>query len=109
MTKETERIEALKKKIMEIGPMLPGSISKQYNVCGKSGCRCKDSEHPLKHGPYHQLSFSIKGKSSTMFIGKSEVAEARRRIRRHQQFKELRMKLLKAYVDLARQNGLTRS
>jgi hypothetical protein len=63
----------------------------------------------MKHGPYYQLSFSIKGKSSTMFIKKDEVVEAQRRIRRYQQFKELRMKLIEAYVDLARKNGLTRS
>jgi len=109
MTKEQRRIEQLKKKMMNMGPMLPGGISKQYNVCGKSGCKCKDPKHPLKHGPYYQLSFSIKGKSSTMFIKNHEVVEARRRIRRYQQFKELRMKLVEAYVDLARQNGLTRS
>lgn len=109
MTKQERTVEELKEKMMQLGPLLPGTISKQYNVCGKSGCRCKDPKHPVKHGPYYQLSFSIKGKSSTMFIKKDEVVEARRRIRRYQQFKELRMKLIEAYVDLARKNGLTRS
>lgn len=109
MAKEGKTVEQLKEKMMQLGPLLPGSISKQYNVCGKSRCRCKDLKHPMKHGPYYQLSFSIKGKSSTMFIKKNEVVEAQRRIGRYQQFKELRMKLIEAYVDLARKNGLTRS
>jgi hypothetical protein len=101
------RVEKIKKEILELGPMLPGSISKQYNVCGKAGCRCKDPKNPVKHGPYHQLSYSIQGKSSSMFIKKDEVDEAKKRIKSYQQFKELRTKLVEAYVDLARNNGLT--
>lgn len=41
ITKNKEAINAL-------GPMLPGSISTQWNVCGKSGCRCKDQDNPKK-------------------------------------------------------------
>jgi len=106
MSKELKRIELLKKQIMNLGPILPGSISKQYNVCGKKDCRCKHPEDPVKHGPYFQLSFSIKGRSSTMFLKEGEVSEAKRRIRNYQQFKELGMKLTQAYVDHARKNGL---
>ncbi len=48
MTKEDKIIERLKKKILDLGPMLPGSISKQYNVCGKAGCKCKNDKDPCK-------------------------------------------------------------
>ena len=105
MTPE-KRIERLYAKMNSIGAMLPGSISKQWNVCGNPGCACKLSNDPVKHGPYYQLSFSVKGRSSTMFIKMDELAEARRRIKRYKQFKELSFELVKAYVDLARVHGI---
>jgi len=107
MTPE-KRIERLYAKMNSIGAMLPGSISKQWNVCGNPGCACKLANDPVKHGPYYQLSFSVKGRSSTMFIKMDELAEARRRIKRYKQFKELSFELVKAYVDLARVHGIQR-
>jgi hypothetical protein len=41
-----------------------------------------------------------------MFIKMDELAEARRRIKRYKQFKELSFELVKAYVDLARVHGI---
>ena len=41
----------------------------------------------------YKLSFSVKGRSSTMFIKQEDVAEARRRIKRYKQFKELSFEL----------------
>jgi hypothetical protein len=98
----------IKDKLITLGPMLPGSISEQWNVCGTPGCACKAEKNPVKHGPYYQLSFSVKGRSSTMFIKAEDVAEARRRIARYKRFKELSFELVQAYVDLARQNGIKR-
>jgi hypothetical protein len=104
-----QRIKRLLRDLSELGPMLPGSISEQWNVCGTAGCACKAAKNPIKHGPYYQLSFSVKGRSSTMFIKKGDVAEARRRIKRFKKFRELSFELVQAYVDLARENGLQRS
>ncbi|MFC1572017.1 DUF6788 family protein [Candidatus Eisenbacteria bacterium] len=67
MAKEERRVEQLKRKLAQLGPMLPGSISEQWNVCGTPGCQCKDPDKPKKHGPYYQLSFTVGGRSSTMF------------------------------------------
>jgi hypothetical protein len=88
--------------------MLPGSISEQWNVCGTPGCRCKDPDNPQKHGPYYQLSFTVAGKSSSMFIKKADLPEVRRRIKRHQQFKSLTKKLLQAHIELVRAEGFDR-
>lgn len=103
------RVQRVMKKICDLGPMLPGSISEQWNVCGTPGCACKNSEAPIKHGPCYQLSFSVKGRSSTMFLKGEAVAEARKRIKRYKWFKELSFELVQAYVDLAREDGLHRS
>jgi len=35
MSKESERIKKLEKSLAQIGPMLPGGITEQWNVCGK--------------------------------------------------------------------------
>jgi len=36
-----QKIEAIKRELITLGPLQPGSLSKQFNVCGKPGCRCK--------------------------------------------------------------------
>lgn len=108
MTKEERRIERLKGKLAHLGPMLPGSLSEQWNVCGTPGCRCKDSDRPVRHGPYYQLSFTVGGKSSTMFVKKADLSEARRRLRRYRQFKALSTDLVHAHIALARKTGFDR-
>ena len=109
MTKEERKIVRLKEKLVKLGPMLPGSISEQWNVCGTPRCQCKDPEKPMKHGPYYQLSFTIGGKSSTMFVKKEDLPEARRRLKNYEKFKTLCTELLHAYIALSRKNGLNGS
>ena len=75
---QTRSVMTVKAEIEALGPVLPGSISKQWNVCGKPGCRCKDPKHPQRHGPYYQLSYTLAGHSSTMFLKPGELAMARR-------------------------------
>ena len=108
MTNEERRIEQLKRRLAKLGPMLPGSISEQWNVCGTPGCRCKDPEKPVKHGPYYQISFTVGGKSSTMFVKRADLSEARRRLKSYQQFKTLSTELVHAYIALARKSGFQR-
>ena len=109
MTAEQRRAEQIRERLGRIGPMLPGSISEQWNVCGTPGCRCKDVEKPVKHGPYYQLSYTVGGRSSTMFIKKEDLAEARRRLKRYAQFKALCTELVQADVVWCRRSGMERS
>ncbi len=106
--KSKKKIEQLKQKLLNLGPVLPGSISEQWNVCGTPGCKCKDPKNPQKHGPYYQLSFSVGGRSSSMFIKKQDISEARKRLRSYQEFKKLTTELVQAHVDLIRSNGFRR-
>jgi len=106
--KPQNKIEQLKQKLLSLGPVLPGSISEQWNVCGTPSCKCKDPKNPQKHGPYYQLSFSVGGRSSSMFIRKQDISEARKRVRSYQEFKKLTMELVQAHVDLIRSNGFRR-
>lgn len=103
--KAEEKVRRLKQKLLNLGLVLPGSISEQWNVCGTRGCKCKDPVQPKKHGPYYQLSFSVGGRSSSLFIRKDDVAEARKAVMRYKEFKKLTTELIQAYVDLIRDNG----
>ena len=102
-------IERIKAQLAGLGPVLPGSLSKQWNVCGSPGCRCKDPKHPRRHGPYYQLSYTLRGNSSTVFVRAADVAEVRRRIRRYGEFKQLCGALVAAYIEQMRQQGINRS
>lgn len=107
MSDTADRISGLMKQLAELGPLLPGSISEQWNTCGKSGCRCKAKDNPQKHGPYYQLSYSIGGKSSSMFIKPQDLAEARRQQDNYREFKRLNKELVLACVAHTRAEGLS--
>ena len=106
MSNTADKISELMKQLAELGPLLPGSISEQWNTCGKSECRCKDKKNPQKHGPYYQLSYNIAGKSSSMFIKPDDLAEARKRQADYREFRRLNNELVLAYVAHARAEGL---
>jgi len=63
-----KQIDQIKRRLVALGDVRPGSVSKQYNVCGKLGCKCKDKVNPRKHGPYYILSYRYAGKNTTEYI-----------------------------------------
>lgn len=72
-----QRIASLKVLLSRLGPLHPGSLSKQYNVCGKPGCRCKDPKRPRRHGPYYQLNYVFRGKKTSRFIPQPQITQLR--------------------------------
>ena len=91
------RLETIKRRLTKLGPMHPGSLSEQYNVCGKPRCRCKDPKNPRRHGPYYQLSYTWRGKSSRRFVRPEQVTEIRHKVETYKRFREL----VNEWVDLA--------
>lgn len=83
------KIEKIKQKLLNIDEMRPGSLSRQYNVCGIKKCRCKDSKNPQKHGPYSKLSFVYKGKGNTKFIRENFVKKIKKETSQYKKFKGL--------------------
>ena len=83
------RIETIKRELNAVGPMHPGSVSAQYNICGTPGCRCKDAKKPRKHGPYYQLSYTWAGRHSTRFVRPDQLAAIREKVKQHRRFREL--------------------
>src|SRR5260370_1765574 len=80
--------------------MHPGSLSEQYNVCGKPGCRCKDLKNPQKHGPYHKLSFTWRGQGGTRFVRAERLAEMRQKLANYKRFRELSDERVHLTVEL---------
>lgn len=106
MTAEKKRIIQVKERLLKLEPVLPGSLSKQWNVCGSTRCKCKNPVRPVKHGPYYQLSYTLKGKSSTVFVKKAALGEVRARIKRHKEFRKLCDALVEAYIVDFRKHGI---
>ena len=82
------QIEKVKVQLAALGDLRPGSLSTQYNVCGTPGCRCKATP-PEKHGPYYQVSFTRKGKSSSKFVRKEDLNTVRRELKNYEVMKTL--------------------
>ena len=100
-TQLEKQIPTVKAALATLGPMRPGSLSKQYNVCGNPTCRCKAKARPRKHGPYYQLSYVHQGKHTTQFIRREFVAEVRHQLANYKQFR----KLTDRWVTLALQQA----
>jgi hypothetical protein len=82
------KIEKIKHEIIALGPLRPGTLSQQFNVCGKSDCRCK-ANPPQKHGPYYQLSFTWQGRSSTHFVRREHLHAVEEQLRNYKKLREL--------------------
>jgi len=91
------RIEAIQAELAALGPIHPGSLSRQYNVCGNPTCRCKDSRRPRKHGPHCQLSYTWRGKSTTRFVREARVQVLRAKLAAYRRMRYL----TDAWVDAA--------
>jgi hypothetical protein len=89
------RIERIRREFATLGDLRPGSLSEQYNVCGVQRCRCKASP-PQKHGPYYQLSFTRKGKSSSRFVRRDELAAVQRQLENYARLRQL----VEEWIDL---------
>lgn len=96
-----QQIAQIKRKLMVIGPLHPGSLSQQYNVCGKPGCRCKARPKPQRHGPYFKISYVFQGRFSSRFVSPEDVKAVRTELANYKQLR----KLTQAWVGLSLQRA----
>jgi hypothetical protein len=96
------QIERIKGEIAGLGPLRPGSLYTRHSVCGKPGCRCARAKDPVKHGPYHYLSYTFQGKSHTEFVRQGQLARVQREIRTYGKLMELVGRLVTCHIELAR-------
>ncbi len=95
------QIDALRQKLLRLGPIHPGSVSRQYQVCAKPGCRCMDPKNPQRHGPYYKLAYVHRGKPVCRFVRADCATEVQRRLANYKVFREI----IDAWIALAIQRG----
>ena len=72
-----QRIDRIKKELVEIDSMRPGSLTRQY----------KDPKN--RTGAYWQISYTRQMKSRTEYVRRESVKELRSQIKTHKRFKRL--------------------
>ena len=93
-------IAKLKRALLRLGDLRPGTLSAQYNVCGKAGCACK-ADPPRKHGPYYQVSFTWQGRSRTHFVRREQLPTVRQQLRNYAQLRALVEAWIAAGLELS--------
>lgn len=83
------QIAHIKARLQQHGAMRLVSLSRQYNVCGKPGCCCKDPKDPRRHGPYYQLNYVYCGKKTSQFIRRNILRQVRTELANCKQFRRL--------------------
>lgn len=92
-----KKIRGIKTALATLGPLRPGSLSRQYHVCRKPGCCCMDPDKPRRHGPYYHLDYVHHGKKTTRFIRPEQLAQVRRQLATY----KLLRRLLDQWITLA--------
>jgi len=72
-----QKIDRIKEELKKIGPMRPGSLTRQY----------RDPENGI--GAFWQISYTRQMKSRTEYVRKEWVAQIRKQIATHKRFKRL--------------------
>ena len=90
------QIRAIQRELATLGELRPGTLTRQYTVCGSPGCRCK-ARPPQKHGPYYHLSYTRHGRGGTRLIKPADLATVRAAVATYARLK----RLVDRWIDLA--------
>ncbi|MFH1834119.1 MAG: DUF6788 family protein [bacterium] len=82
------RFQALKREILPLGFVRPGSLVRRFMPCGNPVCRCMATP-PQLHGPYYQWSYKIAGKTRTIRLSEEQARLCQQWVRNHKRLKRL--------------------
>jgi hypothetical protein len=82
------QLEALKRDILTLGFVRPGSLVRRFMPCGNPSCRCMAQPRHL-HGPYFQWSYKQKGKTKTLRLSQSQARLCEAWIRNHKKLRRV--------------------
>ena len=82
------KFEKLKRRIMELDLVRPGSVVCRYMPCGNPSCRCMGNP-PELHGPYYQWTYKIDGKTKTVRLSEQQARICRQWARNHKRLKRI--------------------
>jgi hypothetical protein len=78
----------LKRQIAALGWARPGSVIRRYMPCGNPSCRCM-ATRPQLHGPYHQWSHKIGGKTLSLRLSEPQARLANEWAENYRKLKKL--------------------
>ena len=81
------KIETIKRALMELGDMRPGSLTVQRRKWG---------------GQYYQLSYSLRGKGHTQYVSKQERKRVERQTANYKKFRKLTQEWVELAMELCR-------
>ncbi len=61
-------------ELARLGFALPGTLTERPMRCGRPNCRCH-ADPPVLHGPYHQWTRKINGKTVTRLLTDDQLAD----------------------------------
>jgi hypothetical protein len=80
-----KQMERIKREMMNIGPMRPGSISRQFR------------DPKTKKRPFHQISYTYKGRGRSEYVRPENLVALRRETANFKRFR----KLTEQWVELS--------
>jgi hypothetical protein len=83
------KILQLKNQLLRLGPWHPGSLSRQYQVCGRPGCKCVAPHQPRPHGPYTKLTYVYHGNFTCRFVRAGSLKEVTALVAAFKTFRKL--------------------
>jgi hypothetical protein len=78
-------IERIQRELMALGPMRPGSLSRQYR------------DPKTKKRPFHQISYTHKGRGRSEYVRSEHLSQLRREAANFKRFR----KLAERWVELS--------
>ena len=86
-----EKIALLKQQLLELGPIHPGSLSRQI--------RKKNGE---PYGEYWHLSYTFAAKGRTMYVPTTQLEIFKIKVKNFQRFKQLSDKIIELSIKLSK-------
>jgi len=83
-----EKFESIKREILTLGFVRPGSLVRRFMPCGNPACRCM-GQPPQLHGPYYQWTYKIAGKTRTFRLSEEQARLCRQWLSNHKRLKRL--------------------
>jgi hypothetical protein len=72
--RQQQRAAAIAAELAGLAFALPGTLTERPMRCGRQRCRCH-ADPPQLHGPYHQWTRKVDGKTVTRFLSDDQLED----------------------------------
>lgn len=88
LSEAEKRFEMLKREILKLGFVRPGSLIRRFTPCGNPNCSCM-ARPPKLHGPYFQWTYKVAGKTKTLRLSQPQARLCEQWVHNHKRMKRL--------------------